>query len=110
MSTETERPWWSYTKEEQKSRIEDAVHWYLSQPGDLARREKLLLRDALGHTYKGLFGIAAHDLYSLTLPEGAWSETARVDEAMVQGLTRDTLRRALAALRNLPAQMRPVFM
>jgi hypothetical protein len=110
MSTSNQRQWWSYSKEEQKRLLEDAVEEYLSQPGELSDREKLLLRDAIGHTYRGLFGMAAHDLGVLRLPESAWGESARVDPAMVDGITRERLERALRALRGAPVQEQPVFM
>lgn len=110
MSEEPERPWWAYTKEEQKQRIEAAIDEFLSRPGALTDRQKLFLRDALGHTYRGLFGIAAQDLYLLGAPEDAWSDSARVLPAMVEGITRESLRRVLEALRLSPVQERPVFM
>jgi hypothetical protein len=110
MKETSERPWWSHTKEEQKRRIEDAIHGILAAPGELTDRQKLLLRDAIGHAYRGLFGMATQDLYLLGLPEDAWSESARVDPAMVDGVTPHTLRRALEALRGSPVQECPVFM
>jgi len=110
MSEADERPWWSYSKEERKQRIEDAIDEFLSEPGELTNRQKLLLRDAIGHTYRGLFGIAAKDLYEYGLPESAWSDAARVDPTMVEGITGETLRRALDVLRGSPVQIRPSFM
>lgn len=110
MSTESERPWWSYTKDEQKRRVEDAVDRRLALSEELTDRQKLLLRNSLGHAYRGLLGLATQDLYDLSLAESAWSETARVDAGMVEGLTPETLRKALAVLRATPVQMRPVFM
>jgi hypothetical protein len=53
--------------------------------------------------------MAAQDLYELGLPESAWSDNARVDPEMVEGISRETLRRALAALRSTTPQMQPVF-
>jgi hypothetical protein len=53
--------------------------------------------------------MAAHDLYELGLPESVWSDTARVDPGMVEGISRETLRRALAVLRSTTPQMYPVF-
>ena len=109
MNTEEQTPWWSYTKDEQKRRIEDAIDWYLSQPRELSDRHKLLLRDAIGHSYRGLFGMAMQDIFEAGLPESAWAESARIEPAMVDGITRETLRRALEALRTSPVQERPVF-
>jgi hypothetical protein len=86
MTTADNRPWWAYTKDEQKRQIEDAVEWYLSQNVELTNRQKMLLRDAIGHTYRGLFGLAVQDIYDLGLPESAWSPAACVEPTMVEGV------------------------
>ena len=109
MIADDNRPWWAHTQAEQKRQIEDAVEWYLSQDGELTDRQKMFLRDAIGHTYRGLFGLAIQDIYDLGLPESAWSPSARVEPTMVEGVSRETLRRALNALRASPVQSRPVF-
>ena len=109
MTTADSRLWWSLTKDEQKRQIEEAVEGHLSQAAELSDRHKMLLRDALAHTYRGLFGLAAQDLYELGLPESAWAASARVEPAMVEGITRDLLRRTLATLRATTVQERPVF-
>jgi hypothetical protein len=109
VSETRDRPWWAYSKEERKQRIEDAIDASLARPEELTDRQKLVLRDAISHAYHGLFDMAAQDLYDLGLPESAWGDSARVDPGMVEGVTRETLRRALAALRASPPQMHPVF-
>jgi hypothetical protein len=109
MNETGERPWWAYGKEERKRLIEDAVGEFLSSSEELTDRQRLLLRDAINHTYRGLFDMAAHDLYDLGLPESAWSDYARVDPGMVEGVSRETLRRALAVVRSTPPQMHPIF-
>jgi hypothetical protein len=109
MTTDEYRPWWAHTKAKQKREIEDAVEWYLSRDGELTDRQKLLLRDAIGHAYRGLFGLAAEDIYELGFPESAWSPSARVDPVMVEGVSRETLQRALNALKASTAQSRPIF-
>lgn len=73
MTTVDSRPWWAYTKDDQKRQIEEAVEWYFTENAELTNRQKLLLRDAIGHTYRGLFGLAIQDIYDLGLPESAWS-------------------------------------
>jgi hypothetical protein len=109
MNETGERPWWSCNREERKRLIEDAVEGFLSSSEELTDRQRLLLRDAIGHTYRGLFDMAAQDLHELGLPENAWSDNARVDPGMVEGVSRETLRRALAVLRGTPPQMQPIF-
>ncbi len=109
MTTADDRHWWDDTKDEQKRRIENAVEWYLSQNVELTNRQKMLLRDAIGHTYKGLFGLAVQDIYDLRLPESAWSPSASVDPTMVEGVSHEVLRRALNALRTSSVQTAPVF-
>jgi hypothetical protein len=109
MTSEAARPWWSYTKDEQKRRIEAAVDSYLADPTPLTDREKLLLRDAIGHTARGLFGMAAHDLYEAGLPESTWSPTARVKPEDVRDVDRALLSRCLDWLQSAPTQMRPYF-
>lgn len=109
MSDTGARPWWSYSPDEQKRLIEDAVEERLSQPDELTDRQLLLLRDAIGHTYRGLFGMAVHDLHLFGVPESGWSESARVDPAMIEGITREKLRRALRAVRAASVQVPPVF-
>lgn len=103
------RPWWAYTKAEQKKQIENAVERYLSENAELTNRQKMLLRDALGHTYRGLLGPAVQDMYELSLPESAWSSSARVEPPMVDGVSHETLRRALTTLRASSVQSPPVF-
>jgi hypothetical protein len=107
MNCEKERPWWAHSKVKQKEEIEDAVEWHLSQEGELTDRQKMLLRDAIGHTYRGHFGMAIQDIYELGLPENAWA--TRVDPALVEGITREQLRRALVVLRSSPVQNHPIF-
>lgn len=109
MGTETQRDWWSYSKDEQKQMIEDEVAWWLSQDGDLSDRHKLLVCHAIGHTMRGLFGMACQDVYELTLPESAWAPCARVKPDMVEGITRQKLRHALEFLRGSPTQTRAIF-
>jgi hypothetical protein len=104
MTTPDNRPWWAYTKAEQKQQIENAVDGYLSENAQLTNRQKMLLRDALGHTYRGLFGLAAQDMYELSLPESAWNLTARVEPSMVEGVSHEMLRRVLAGLRASSVQ------
>lgn len=99
----------AHSQREHKDRIEDAIDWYLSQEGELTDRQKMVLRDAIGHAYRGLFGIAVQDIYELGLPESAWSPSARVEPMMVESITRGALRRSLDVLRSAPAQNRPIF-
>jgi hypothetical protein len=73
MRSEGQRPWWTYSKQEQKEQIEEAIAWYPAQDGELTDRQKMLLRDAIGHTYRDLFGMAQEDIRELGLPEDAWS-------------------------------------
>lgn len=108
-NSETQRPRWAHSAREQKEQIEEAIGWYLSQQGKLTDREKMLLRDAIGHAYRGLFGLAFQDIYELGLPESAWGPSARVEPTMVEGVTQEGLRRALGVLRNTPVQTPPVF-
>jgi hypothetical protein len=99
---------WNYTPEERKEEIVAALEDYLRQhPEELTDREKLLLRDAIGHAYRGLFAMAVEDVYDLARPESDWA--ARVAPAMVAGITREILNRALEALKHSPAQTFPVF-
>ena len=108
-NSETEHPWWAYSKREQKDQLEDATDWYLSQKSELTDRQKMLLHDAIGHPCRGLFGIAVQDIYELSLPESAWSPSARVEPMMVESITREALRRSLDVLRSAPVQNRPIF-
>lgn len=99
---------WNYSPEERKEEIVVALERYLQQqPDPLTDRQKLLLRDAIGHTYRGLFGLAVEDVYDLARPESDWAAPVAPD--MVAGITRETLRRALIVLRHSPAQTVPVF-
>lgn len=109
VTTHDNRPWWAYTKAEQKQQIEDAVERYLSGNAELTNRQKMLLRDALSHTYRGRFSEAAQDMYELTLPESAWSQSASVEPPMVEGISHEMLRRVLTALRASSVQSPPVF-
>jgi hypothetical protein len=109
MTADPNRPWWMYTPDEQKRRIEDAVEWYLSQEGELTDRQKMLLRDAIGHAYRGLFGLAVQDIFDLRWPESEWSPSARVEPTMVEGINRESLQRALIVLRASPVQHPPIF-
>ena len=109
MTTEASVPWWSGTKEDQKRRIEVVVGSYLTDPTPLTDREKLLLRDAIGHAARGLFGMATQDLYEATLPESAWSPQARVNPEDVRDIDRAFLSRCLDWLRASPAQTQPLF-
>jgi hypothetical protein len=63
----------------------------LEQTADLSDRQKLLLRDAIGHAYRGLFGLAAEDVYDLARDESEWAAPVAPD--MVAGITRDMLQR-----------------
>lgn len=107
MTAPDSSPWWTYTKDEQKRQIEEAVEWYLSESGELSNRHKLLLNEAIGHAYNGFFGWAAQNIYDLGLPESAWA--CRVEPLMVEGITHDLLRRKLDALRTSAVQERPVL-
>jgi hypothetical protein len=73
----------------------------------LSERQKLLIRDAIGHAYRGLFGLAGEDIIDLTRDEAEWAD--RVAPDMVSGITKETLRRALNALKHHPAQTHPIF-
>jgi hypothetical protein len=97
----------SYTPEERKQEIVAALDQYLEQPADLSDRQKLLLRNAIGHAYRGLFGLAAEDVFDLARDESEWAAPVAPD--MVAGITRDILRRALDVLRHSPAQTTPIF-
>lgn len=103
------RDWWSYSKDEQKQMIEDAVGERLSQGGKLTDRQKLLLRDAIGYAWRGLFGMSCQRIYELSVPESAWAPSARVKPAEVEGITAQTLRRWLEMLRGSPTQTRAIF-
>jgi hypothetical protein len=109
MDSEKNRPWWAHTNQEMKGQLEEAVESYLSQDAELTDRQKMLLRDAIGHTYRGLFGMAFEDIRELGLPDSAWSPSARVEPMMVEGVTRESLRRWLDILRGAPAQNRAYF-
>jgi hypothetical protein len=108
MSRESSSHWWTLSKAEQKQQIEQAVEWYLSQDGDLSEIQVALLRDAIGHTFRGLFGMARQDVFNLGRPESDWGPIPRC-VLMIEGITKETLHRALAALRETPVQDRPVF-
>jgi hypothetical protein len=108
MNQERGSHWWSLSKAEQKQQIEQAVDWYLSQDGDLSDIQVTLLRDAIGHTFRGLFGMARQDVFNLGRPESDWGPIPR-HVLMIDGISTDTLRRALALLRETPVQERPVF-
>jgi hypothetical protein len=110
MSTTTSIPYRpKHSLDEQKGEIEEILACYLSDEADLSNRQKYLLQNALGHTYRGLFGMARQDIQELWLPESTWSRSAVVTGEMVTGVNRQTLRRALAYLRGAPAQSPPVF-
>jgi len=99
---------WNYTPEEQKDELVVALERYLQEhSGDLTDRQKLLIRDAINHTFRGLYGMAIQDIYDLALEEKAWASP--VPAALVEGITRQMLQRALQALKYAPAQTRPVF-
>ncbi|KAA0570134.1 hypothetical protein [Azospirillum sp. Sh1] len=87
--------------------MEGAIGWYLSRPTDLTNREKLLLRDAISAAYRGLFGLAAQAIYDMGEPEAQWASS--VEDAAVDGITRESLRRALTALESSPVQSPAVF-
>lgn len=110
MSDNREQHWWAISRDEQKRRIEDAVGWYLSQDFELSDRQKLLLRDTIGHAFRGLFGLAAQNICDMNLPEDAWAESAKVQSVMVVGVDRKMLQQALNDLRTSPTQTRVVFM
>jgi hypothetical protein len=104
------RQWWSANKAEQKHSLEEAIEWHLDHYGDeLTNRQKLLLSQTIGHTLRGLFGLARQDIYDLQLPESAWSPTAAVTQEMVVGITNVSLREWLRALRRSEVQEQPVF-
>jgi hypothetical protein len=108
MKKDNEPHWWDLSKQERKEQIEEAIAWYLSQEGELTDIRKMLLRDAIGHTFRGLFGMARQDIYELGLPESSWAPLPR-EAMMLEGITKDALIRALDALRASPVQERPVF-
>ena len=101
--------WWLRDVDEHKSAIEQALDWYLSQPQDLTDRQKLLLRDALDNTDRGLFGLAMQDIYDAGIAENRWSPEAAVDPAMVTGVTKQSLRARLKMLKATTARSRPIF-
>jgi hypothetical protein len=96
------------TLEEQKGQIEKALTWYLSRGSDLTDRQKYLLRNALGHTYRGLFPIAAGYPQS-----GLGGERLVSVGSSHRGdgydVTHQVLCRSLAYLSGTPAQYPPVF-
>jgi hypothetical protein len=109
MDSEKNRPWWTHTNQEMKQQIEEAIESYLSHDAELTDRQQMLLRDAIGYTYRGLFGMAFENIRELTLPDSAWSPSARVEPMMVEGVTRESLRRALYVLHSTPVQNRAYF-
>ena len=109
MATPDKQPWWIYTREEQKRQIEEAVDWYLARPGKLSDRHKMLLRDAMAHTFRGHFGAAFQDIYDLNLPDNVWPPSVGIDPTLIAGVDRAALRRMLAALKASAAQSRSVF-
>jgi hypothetical protein len=109
MSNDMQCEWWSLSKDEQKQMIEDAVDERLSGEGELSNRQKLLLAHAIGHAYRGLFGMAAVDIDHLSIPDDGWAPSARVKPEEVTGFTKQKLRDALAWLRTSPTQASAIF-
>lgn len=99
--------WWKLSKEDQKRQVERAIDWYLRRRADLSNREKLLLRDAISAAFRGLFGLAAQAVYDMGEPEDRWASS--VEDAAVDGITPESLRRALTALEASPVQSPAVF-
>jgi hypothetical protein len=104
--TTNDRRWWHLSPEEQKREIEAELESYLDREGDLTDRQKMLIRDAIGHTLRGLFGLAVHDISCLELPE---DKGPPVDASTIQGVDRVMLRSALRSLKGRPPQWPPVF-
>jgi len=101
--------WWLRDIDEHKHAIEEALDWYLTQPQDLTDRQKLLLRDALDNTDRGLFGLAMQDIYDAGIAENRWSRDAAVDPSMVAGVTKQSLRERLKMVKASTARSRPIF-
>ena len=101
--------WWLRDVDEHKHAIEEALDWYLTQPQDLTDRQKLLLRDALDNTDRGLFGLAMQDVYDAGIAENRWSRDAPVDPSMVAGVTKQSLRERLKMVKASTARSRPIF-
>lgn len=101
--------WWLRDVDEHKHAIEEALDWYLTQPQDLTDRQKLLLRDALDNTDRGLFGLAMQDIYDAGIAENRWSRDAPVDPSMVAGVTKQSLRERLKMVKASTARARPIF-
>jgi hypothetical protein len=83
--TTDNRPWWSLSREEQKQQIEEALESYLAQESELTDRQMMLIRDAIGHAHRGLFGLAAQDVICLDLPE---DQGPPVDPSTLGGVNR----------------------
>ena len=101
--------WWLRDIDEHKHAIEEALDWYLSQPQDLTDRQKLLLRDALDNTDRGLFGLAMQVIYDAGIAENRWSSEAAVDPSMAVGVTKQSLRERLKMVKATTARSRPIF-
>jgi len=98
-----------WSKAREKAFVERVVGQHLSRQFVFTNREKMFLRDAIGHAFKGLFGLATQDLRDMRLPESAWSPAARVTAAMVANIDHSSLATALAVLKASPVQERPIF-
>jgi len=103
------RPWWVLPKDEQKRKIEDAIEWVLSRNTDLTNRQKLFVRDAIENAFRGLFGVAWQSVFDACEPESAFDPSFVVSRQMVEGITQESLHRALAYLKASAVRERPVF-
>jgi hypothetical protein len=103
------RPWWSLSSNEKKKQIEQAVEWHLSQDFELSNIQIMLLRDAIGYTYSGLFGVAAQALSDMNLPGNAWAISDNAAAKMIEGIDRSKLWRMLNSLKASEAQCSRIF-
>ena len=102
-------PFWSLTKDQQKHEIETAIREFLDRHEPLVDHQKFFLTQALGHVARGLFGIALQDIIDAYREAKEFSPSFKISSAEIEGVTKESLRRALRYSGASPALEYPIF-